>query len=35
VAIDLLLSYRAVEDWQGMIDLVEDMPEPLRSTVLV
>ena len=30
VAIDLLLSYRAVEDWQGMIDLVEDMPEPLR-----
>jgi hypothetical protein len=35
VAIDLLLSYRAVEDWQGMIDLVKDMPEPLRSTVLV
>jgi MAP3K TRAFs-binding domain len=35
VAIDLLLSYRAVSDWQGMIDLVGDMPEPLRSTVMV
>ena len=35
VAIDLLLSYRAVKDWQGMVDLVHDVPEPLRSTVLV
>lgn len=35
VAIDLLLAYRAIKDWQGMIDLVKDMPEPLRSTVLV
>ena len=35
VLIDLLLSYRAVGDWQGMIDLANDMPEPLRSTVMV
>lgn len=35
VAIDLMLSYRAVKDWQGMIDLVNEMPEPLRSTVMV
>ena len=35
VAVDLLLSYRAVSDWQGMIELANDMPEPLRSTVLV
>ena len=35
VLIDLLLSYRAVKDWQGMIDLVAAMPETLRRTVLV
>jgi tetratricopeptide (TPR) repeat protein len=35
VLIDLLLSYRAVGDWQGMINLANDMPEPLRSTVMV
>jgi hypothetical protein len=35
VLIDLMLSYRAVKDWQGMIDLVGDMPEPLRSAVMV
>ena len=35
VAIDLLLSYRAVKDWQAMVDLVAELPEPLRSTVMV
>jgi tetratricopeptide (TPR) repeat protein len=35
VLIDLMLSYRAIKDWQGMIDLVGDMPEPLRSAVMV
>ncbi|GLS17018.1 hypothetical protein GCM10007874_00330 [Labrys miyagiensis] len=35
VAIDLLLSYRAISDWPGMIDLVSDMPEALSSTVMV
>jgi MAP3K TRAFs-binding domain len=35
VLVDLMLSYRAVKDWQGMIDLVGDMPEPLRSAVMV
>ena len=35
VAIDLLLSYRAAKDWQGMVDLVQALPEPLRSTVMV
>jgi hypothetical protein len=35
VVIDLLLSHRAVKDWQGMVDLVSDMPETLRTTVLV
>jgi hypothetical protein len=35
VLIDLLLSYRAVRDWRGMIDLVAAMPETLRRTVLV
>jgi hypothetical protein len=35
VVIDLLLSYRAVKDWQGMVDLVANMPETMRTTVLV
>jgi MAP3K TRAFs-binding domain len=35
VLIDLMLSYRAIKDWQGMIDLVGAMPEPLRSAVMV
>jgi tetratricopeptide (TPR) repeat protein len=35
VAIDLLLSYRAVKAWQAMADLVGELPEPLRSTVMV
>lgn len=35
VAVDLLLSYRAASDWPGMIALVADMPEPLRTSVMV
>jgi hypothetical protein len=35
VAVDLLLSCRAASDWQQMIDVVADMPEPLRFTVMV
>jgi len=34
VVIDLFLSYRAVKDWQGMIDLVAKMSPPLASTVM-
>jgi tetratricopeptide (TPR) repeat protein len=35
VVIDLLLSYRAVKAWNGMIATVERMAEPLRRSVLV
>lgn len=35
VLVDLLLSYRAVGAWEEMIRLVEEMPEPVRRTVLV
>ena len=35
VVIDLFLSYRAVKDWQGMIDLVARMSPPLANTVMV
>ncbi len=35
VVIDLFLSYRAVKDWQGMIDLVGKMSRPLANTVMV
>ena len=31
VAVDLLLSYRAANDWPAMIGLVGDMSEPLRT----
>lgn len=33
--IDLFLSYRALEDWEGMISLHEQMPEVLKHQVLV
>ncbi len=33
--IDLLLSYRAVEAWQKMIDLIEKLPNPLSGTIMV
>ena len=35
VLIDLLLSYRAVSDWQAMVDLVARMPKLLARTTLV
>jgi len=35
VIIDLFLSYRAVEDWQSMVNLVNKMPPMLVQTVLV
>lgn len=35
VVIDLYLSYRAVKDWQGMIDLVPKMSPPLANTLMV
>jgi hypothetical protein len=35
VVIDLFLSYRAVRAWDDMVGLVDRMPKPLASTVLV
>lgn len=35
VVIDLFLSYRSVKGWQEMIELVQKMPRPLASTVMV
>jgi hypothetical protein len=35
VAVDLLLSFRAVQGWREMIELVEAMPPPLARSVLV
>nr|VFJ75527.1 MAG: protein of unknown function (DUF4071) [Candidatus Kentron sp. FW] len=35
IVIDLFLSYRAVGDHAGMIELVDKMPGPLKQTVLV
>ena len=35
VVIDLFLSYRAVSDWQGMVDLAAEMPAPLARSVMV
>lgn len=35
VVVDLFLSYRAVEGWQEMVELVERMPRPLASTVML
>jgi tetratricopeptide (TPR) repeat protein len=35
VVIDLFLSYRAVRDWQAMVDLVERLAKPLAATVMV
>lgn len=33
--VDLMLTYRALEDWGGMIALFNDMPEVLKRQVLV
>jgi hypothetical protein len=35
VVIDLFLSYRAVGDWQAMVDLAAQMPAPLARSVMV
>lgn len=35
VVIDLFLSYRSVKGWQEMVDLVQKMPRPLATTVMV
>lgn len=35
VLVDLLLSYRATSAWEDMIRLVDQLPAPLRRTVLV
>lgn len=35
VVIDLFLSYRAVSDWQAMVDLAAQMPLPLARSVMV
>lgn len=35
VVIDLYLSYRAVSDWQAMVDLAAQMPAPLARSVMV
>lgn len=35
IVIDLLLSFRAVEAWGGMIDLIAQMPPPIRETTMV
>jgi hypothetical protein len=35
VAIDLMLSFRAVKAWPEVIELVEAMPEPMARTVMV
>jgi len=35
IVIDLFLSYRAVEAWQEMIELVKKMSPPLAATVMV
>jgi len=35
VAVDLLLSYRAVGAWNAMIHLVEEMSDPVQRSVLV
>lgn len=35
IVVDLFLSYRAVEDWESMISLVEKMSPPLAATVMI
>ena len=34
-AIDLMLSFRALEDWDGMIAVYEDMPKALKRQILL
>ena len=35
VIIDMLLTYRALSDWNGMIQLYNDMPEILKRQIMV
>ncbi|MBN8514026.1 TRAFs-binding domain-containing protein [Accumulibacter sp.] len=35
VVLDLFLSYRALSDWQAMVELAAQMPAPLARSVLV
>jgi tetratricopeptide (TPR) repeat protein len=35
IIVDLYLSYRAVEAWQQMVDLVQKMPRELARTVMI
>jgi tetratricopeptide (TPR) repeat protein len=35
IVVDLMLSYRAVKDWQAMVDLIPEMSPVLAHTVLV
>jgi len=35
IIVDLYLSYRAVEAWQKMVDLVQKMPRELARTVMI
>lgn len=35
VIIDLFLSYRSVKAWKDMVELVDKMPKPLATTVMV
>jgi tetratricopeptide (TPR) repeat protein len=35
VAVDLMLSYRAVESYEDMVELIRKMPRPLADTVMV
>lgn len=34
-AVDLMLSFRALEDWNSMISVYDDMPETLKRQILV
>ena len=33
--VDLMLTYRALSDWDGMIQLFQDMPEELKRQIMV
>jgi len=33
--VDLMLTFRALEDWDGMIALYQDMPETLKRQILI
>lgn len=35
VLVDLILSYRAVKDWQAMVDIYQKLPEAAKRAVLI